>query len=96
MLDYDTISVKYALDMRIQQLFKVVNDTYGYKDIIKDGNVNNLCACIDIFSIRQRVMYLVCSYRNSFKHMSRWTWAKCCCEVLLQMSYTIVSPSNKY
>lgn len=71
--------VQDVLEQRIERLQQVNRSPDGWRDIIDNHDVDNLCSPYDVFIIRQRCSILCLAYIIALEEMNSARWVEDCC-----------------
>ena len=77
---FGTDDCMVAVKRRMKLLSCVINEPFGYKDVVAGYDKNNELTCRDILIIRRKAVALYNAYHLAVDLMNVWTWEKCCNE----------------
>ena len=79
---FDTDDCMVAVKRRMKLLSSVINEPFGYKDVVEGYDKNNELTCRDVLNIRKKATVLYNAYHLAVDLLNVWTWEKCCNEAV--------------
>ena len=73
-------SAEATVKRRIKLLQSVHEKEDNWRSIVMGRDEEDFCTKAEIFEIRQRALFLCCSYQLALTKMNDWTWHDCCKE----------------